>query len=118
MPARPIRTFHLDDFVLLVAECLSGFTHFVIPYLIPCIISITHIPYRYPILISDHILSLWPWMTDDVAYGLQKFDVESFDGCPAAPVPAHFQGDGRDPGPHVIHREGVEGLLWGCLGGV
>ena len=29
-PARPIRTPHLDDFELLVATCLSGFTHFVI----------------------------------------------------------------------------------------
>jgi len=29
-PARPIRTLHLDDLVLLVAKCLSGFTHFVI----------------------------------------------------------------------------------------
>jgi hypothetical protein len=29
-PARPIRTLHLDDVVLLVAKCLSGFTHFVI----------------------------------------------------------------------------------------
>jgi len=30
-PARPIITLHLDDLVLLVAECLSGFMHFVIP---------------------------------------------------------------------------------------
>jgi hypothetical protein len=30
VPARPIRTLHLDDLVLLVAKCLSGFTHFVI----------------------------------------------------------------------------------------
>ena len=30
MPARPIRTLHLDDLILLVAKCLSGFTHFVI----------------------------------------------------------------------------------------
>jgi hypothetical protein len=30
VPARPIRTLHLDDSVLLVAQCLSGFTHFVI----------------------------------------------------------------------------------------
>ena len=29
-PARPIRTLHLDDLVLLVAKCLSGLTHFVI----------------------------------------------------------------------------------------
>ena len=29
-PARPIGTLHLDDLVLLVAKCLSGFTHFVI----------------------------------------------------------------------------------------
>ena len=26
-PARPIRTHHLDELVLLVAKCLSGFTH-------------------------------------------------------------------------------------------
>ena len=30
MPARPIRTLHLDYVVQLVAKCLSGFTHFVI----------------------------------------------------------------------------------------
>jgi hypothetical protein len=30
VPARPIRTLNLDDLVLLVARCLSGFTHFVI----------------------------------------------------------------------------------------
>jgi len=30
VPARPIRPLHLDDLVLLVAKCLSGFTHFVI----------------------------------------------------------------------------------------
>jgi len=29
-PARPIRTLHLDDLVLLVAKCTSGFTHSVI----------------------------------------------------------------------------------------
>ena len=29
-PARPIRTLHLDDLALLVAESLRGFTHFVI----------------------------------------------------------------------------------------
>ena len=29
-PARPIRTLHLEDLVLLVAKCVSGFTHFVI----------------------------------------------------------------------------------------
>jgi len=34
VPARLIRTLHLDDLVLLVAKCLSGFTHFVI--LVPC----------------------------------------------------------------------------------
>jgi len=28
VPARPIRTLHLDDLVLLLAKCLSGFTHF------------------------------------------------------------------------------------------
>jgi hypothetical protein len=28
---RSIRTLHLDDLALLVAKCLSGFTHFVIP---------------------------------------------------------------------------------------
>ena len=27
--ARPIRTLHVDDLVVLVAKCLSAFTHFV-----------------------------------------------------------------------------------------
>jgi hypothetical protein len=31
VPARPIRTLHLDYLDLLVAKCLIGFTHFVIP---------------------------------------------------------------------------------------
>jgi hypothetical protein len=31
-PARPIRTLHLDDLVLLFAKCLRGFTYFVIAY--------------------------------------------------------------------------------------
>ena len=31
-PARPINTLHLDDLVLLVPKCQSGFTHFVIRY--------------------------------------------------------------------------------------
>jgi hypothetical protein len=30
--ARPIRTLHLEDLVLLVAKCLSGFTHFLIKH--------------------------------------------------------------------------------------
>ena len=48
-PARPIRMLHLDDLVLLVAKCLSDFTHFVI--------------YCSQLLLSSSTCAATPWAT-------------------------------------------------------